>query len=131
MRRCDPPSDRNLKANFSSVNPRLILDRLSTLPIQTWSYKSESDAVRHIGPMAQDFRAAFNFGTDDKTLSTVDAQGVTMAAIQGLYQQNQELTHTVEQQSRQIETLIRQVEQQQVQLNQVKRTIKRKRTARR
>ena len=120
---CSPPSDRHLKANFSSVNPSFILDRLATLPIQSWNYKSEDATTRHIGPMAQDFRAAFGFGTDDKTLNTVDAQGVTMAAIQGLYQQNQELTRTVQQQSHQIEQL-------QVQLNQVKRTIKRTRTAR-
>ena len=116
-------SDRNLKANFSTVNPRSILDRLSAIPIQTWSYKSESDAVRHIGPMAQDFSAAFGVGSDDKHISTVDADGVTMAAIQGLYQMMQE-------KDKQIETLTHKVEQQQAQLNQVKRTIKRKRTAR-
>ena len=128
---CSPPSDRNLKANFSTVNPRFILDRLATIPIQSWNYKSEETTTRHMGPMAQDFRAAFNLGADDKTLNTVDAQGVTMAAIQGLYQmmqekdkQNEQLTLTVQQQSHQIEQL-------QVQLNQVKRTIKRKRAARR
>ena len=128
---CNPPSDRYLKANFSTVNPRFILDRLSTIPIQSWNYKSEPESVRHIGAMAQDFRTAFGFGENDKTLNTVDAQGITMAAIQGLYQQNQELTRTVQQQSSQIETLARKVEQQQAQLNQVKRTIKRKQTARR
>jgi hypothetical protein len=91
---CNPPSDRGLKANFSSVNPRFILERLARLPIQTWNYKSEP-GVRHIGAMAQDFRAAFNFGTDDKTLSVVDAHGVTMAAIQALYEQNRELARRV------------------------------------
>jgi hypothetical protein len=121
-------SDRHAKANFSSVNSRVILSRLASIPIQTWSYKSEEPEVRHIGPTAQDFRTAFNLGTDDKHISTVDADGVTMAAIQGLYQmmqekakQNEQLTRTVERQSHQIEQL-------QVQLNQVKRTIKRKRT---
>jgi hypothetical protein len=124
-------SDRHAKANFSVVNPRAILDKLAALPIQTWNYKSEDTAVRHIGPVAQDFRAAFDLGVDDKHISTVDADGVTMAAIQGLYQmmqekakQNEQLARTVQQQSHQIEQL-------QVQLNQVKRTIKRKRTARR
>jgi Chaperone of endosialidase len=106
---CNPPSDRNLKANFSSVNPRLILNKLAAIPIQSWNYKSEETTTRHIGPMAQDFRAAFNLGADDKTLNMVDAQGVTMAAIQGLYQQNQELARTVQQQSRQIERLQSQV----------------------
>jgi trimeric autotransporter adhesin len=79
-------SDRSVKSNFSVVNPRAVLDRLAAMPVQTWSYKSEGEAVRHMGPMAQDFRAAFDLGTDDKTISTVDSAGVTMAAVQGLYQ---------------------------------------------
>ncbi|HEY0377757.1 MAG TPA: tail fiber domain-containing protein [Pyrinomonadaceae bacterium] len=117
---CGPPSDRGLKTNFSTVNPRFILDRLAQLQIQTWNYKSEPATVHHIGAMAQDFRAAFNFGTDDKTLSVVDAHGVTMAAIQGLYQQNQELSRQLERQGRQIERL-------QSELNRVRRTIRRRR----
>jgi len=36
--------------------------------------------------MAQDFAAAFNVGEDDKHISTIDADGVALAAIQGLYQ---------------------------------------------
>ena len=80
--------------------------------------------MQHIGAMAQDFRAAFQFGADDKTLNTVDAQGVTMSAIQGLYQQNQELIRKVEQQSRQITGL-------QARLSQVECTVRKRRTARR
>ena len=36
--------------------------------------------------MAQDFHAAFGLGTDDKHIATVDADGVALAAIQGLNQ---------------------------------------------
>ncbi len=97
----NPISDRNLKANFSTINSRSILTRLASIPIQSWNYKSEPETVRHIGPMAQDFRAAFGLGADDKTLNTVDASGVTMAAVQELYQmrveQNKELTLKLEQ----------------------------------
>jgi hypothetical protein len=39
-----------------------------------------------MGPMAQDFRAAFGVGEDDRHISTVDAEGVALAAIQGLHQ---------------------------------------------
>jgi hypothetical protein len=92
-------SDRAVKSNFAKVNPRMVLNKLAAMPVQTWSYKAEDATVRHMGPMAQDFRAAFNLGTDDKTISTVDTSGVTMAAIQGLYQmtveQNRELTRKV------------------------------------
>ncbi len=79
-------SDRAAKDNFYSVNGRDMLARLSEIPIQTWNYKTQDASIRHIGPMAQDFYAAFNVGEDDKHITTVDADGVALAAIQGLYQ---------------------------------------------
>jgi trimeric autotransporter adhesin len=36
------------------------------------------------GPMAQDFRAAFGLGACDTEIVTIDADGVALAAIQGL-----------------------------------------------
>jgi hypothetical protein len=82
-------SDRAAKENLTEVNSREILARVAALPMQTWNYKG--GAIRHIGPMAQDFYAAFAVGPDDKHISTVDADGVALAAIQGLAQENQEL----------------------------------------
>jgi hypothetical protein len=35
--------------------------------------------------MAQDFHAAFSVGEDDRHITTVDADGVALAAIQALY----------------------------------------------
>jgi len=78
-------SDRNLKEKFTSVDSRDVLARVVRLPISSWSFKSEP-ATRHIGPMAQDFYAAFNIGTDDRHIATVDESGVALAAIQGLNQ---------------------------------------------
>jgi len=83
-------SDRNAKANFSPIDARAILQGVIDLPIEAWSYKAEDSGVRHIGPMAQDFYAAFGTGSDDKSISTIDADGVALAAIQGLYQVVQE-----------------------------------------
>jgi len=40
--------------------------------------------------MAQDFAAAFGVGEDEKYINMVDANGVTMVAIQVLYQMMQE-----------------------------------------
>ncbi len=85
-----PPSDRNAKMNFASVDTSEILAKVASLPIQTWSYKAENASIRHLGPMAQDFSAAFGLGQDDKHISTVDEEGVALAAIQGLYQLVQE-----------------------------------------
>ena len=89
-------SDRNAKENFASVQPREMLEKVVALPLSSWNYKADT-ATRHVGPMAQDFYAAFNVGPDDKHIATVDADGVTLAAIQGLNQkvedQGLELKH--------------------------------------
>ena len=82
---CQITSDRNAKQDFQPVDPRDILQRLATLPITTWSY-TNSPSVHHLGPVAQDFAAAFAVGDDDKHIATVDADGVALAAIQGLNQ---------------------------------------------
>jgi len=78
-------SDRNAKENFAAVNPREVLEKVVALPLSQWNYKTDTSS-RHLGPMAQDFHAAFNLGTDDKHIATVDADGVALAAIQGLNQ---------------------------------------------
>ncbi len=79
-------SDRKLKENLKQINSEKVLARLAELPLSTWNYKS-NPSVQHIGPMAQDFYSAFGVGSDDEHISTIDADGVALAAIQGLYQQ--------------------------------------------
>lgn len=78
-------SARSAKANFATVDGRSVLERLVGIPVETWNYKSQSASIRHIGPMAQDFYAAFGVGESKRHISTVDADGVAFAAIQGLY----------------------------------------------
>lgn len=75
-----------LKENFAPVEPREILARVADLPIRRWNYKAEDDGIKHIGPTAEDFHAAFAVGQDDAHIGTVDADGVALAAIQGLNQ---------------------------------------------
>jgi len=82
-------SDRNAKENFAPVTPQQVLAKVAELPITKWSYKTEQ-GVRHIGPMAQDFYAAFGVGEDDRHITTVDEGGVALAAIQGLNMKLQE-----------------------------------------
>jgi hypothetical protein len=82
-------SDRNAKENFTPVDPRDILDRVTSLPVQQWNYKTEGPDVRHIGPVAQDFYQAFHTGDDDKHLAALDSAGVALAAMQGLNQKLQ------------------------------------------
>jgi hypothetical protein len=101
-------SDRNLKENFAAVNADDVLASVASLPITRWNYKDDPVA-QHIGPVAQDFRAAFGLGSDDKFIATVDADGVALAAIQGLNnkvdQRNNELLGLVRKQQEQIEAL--------------------------
>lgn len=78
-------SDHNAKRAFEFVDPQNILKRVCELPLSEWTYKSQG-TVRHIGPMAQDFHEAFGLGVDDRHIATVDADGVALAAIQGLNQ---------------------------------------------
>jgi trimeric autotransporter adhesin len=82
-------SDRNLKAGFTPVDAKDILDKVVTLPLSRWHYTNDL-STPHLGPMAQDFYAAFALGTDDKHIATVDAEGVALAAIQGLNQKLEE-----------------------------------------
>jgi hypothetical protein len=80
-------SDRNAKEDFASVDPRSVLEKVSTLPVTQWRYKQDTNGVNHIGPMAQDFQAAFGLnGADSTHISVVDEGGVALAAIQGLNQ---------------------------------------------
>jgi hypothetical protein len=77
-------SDRDRKTDFAEVSPREVLEKVAVLPVRSWRYTNETETVRHLGPVAQDFKAAFGLGTDDKNIGTVDADGVALAAIQGL-----------------------------------------------
>jgi len=95
-------SDRDAKANFNGVDGQAVLSRLAALPIATWNYKAQPDSVRHMGPTAQDFREAFGLGEDEKHISTVDAQGVALAAIQALYETVTELKSEVADKDQQI-----------------------------
>jgi len=77
-------SDRNAKTAVQPVDAREVLKKVTALPLNTWQYKAQEAKYRHVGPMAQDFYAAFQLGESDKGIDTVDADGVALAAIQGL-----------------------------------------------
>jgi hypothetical protein len=77
-------SSRELKTDFAELDGRMVLAKLSEMPVSSWRYKTEGESTRHFGPVAEDFQQVFGLG-NGKTISTVDAQGVSMAAIQGLH----------------------------------------------
>jgi hypothetical protein len=74
----------NLKTDVAQLDDAAVLAKVAALPIERWSYKSER-GVRHVGPMAQDFYAAFGVGEDDKHITSIDEDGVALAAIKALH----------------------------------------------
>jgi len=82
-------SDRNKKEDFRPVDCVEVLNKVVDLPIQWWVYKGYD--VQHVGPMAQDFHAAFDVGRNKKGLDGADLDGIAFAAIQGLATENRKL----------------------------------------
>jgi trimeric autotransporter adhesin len=77
-------SDVNMKENFAAIDGEELLTRLRNVPITSWNYKTQDNKIRHIGPMAQDFAAAFNVGEDNRHIATIDPDGVALAGVQAL-----------------------------------------------
>ena len=79
-------SDRNRKENILEIDYAQILSSVYYMPIYEWQYRGHDR--RHIGPMAQDFHAAFGLGEDDTGITNIDANGVAFASIKALYDKN-------------------------------------------
>lgn len=113
----NPPSDRNVKQDFAAVDAQSVLEKVAALPIQSWAYKN-SPETRHLGPVAQDFHAAFQLnGDDDKHISTVDADGVALAAIQGLNAKVETRTRQLEAENAVLRNRLEQLEELLTELN--------------
>ncbi len=77
-------SSRDAKTDFAETDADAVLARVAGLPITTWRYKDADRGDRHLGPVAQDFHAAFGLGRDDEHVAPTDLAGVALAAIQAL-----------------------------------------------
>jgi hypothetical protein len=83
-------SSRTLKENFAGVDGEALLARIRGIPVTTWNYVSEGQQVRHLGPFAEDFRAGFGLGVDDRSIGLLDIAGVNFAGIKALEQRTTE-----------------------------------------
>ncbi len=83
-------SDSSAKRNINEINYQSILNKIENTKVYTWEYKTQK-GVTHIGPMAQDFKRKFSLGENETTISTVDIDGVNMAAIKALQIENEKL----------------------------------------
>ena len=98
-------SDRNLKDNIVPIDSRSVLERVARLPITQWKMKAEPAGRKHIGPMAQDFYAAFGLGDSDRYIALGDGQGVALAAVQALYQIVQEKDGQIRKLNQQLQSI--------------------------
>ncbi|NIU14757.1 MAG: hypothetical protein GWN76_12285 [candidate division Zixibacteria bacterium] len=89
-------SSRELKTGFNDIEISEVLRKIEAMPIQVWRYKGEDESVRHMGPTAEDFYASFGLGQTDQGIMTVDADGVALAAIKALSEENKQLRQEVD-----------------------------------
>ena len=73
-----------MKENIRHVDAKEVLQKVVQMPMTTWNMKTQDSSIRHLGPMAQDFYAAFGLGESERYITSSDADGVALAAIQGL-----------------------------------------------
>ncbi len=88
--------DSTTKEDFRAVDKQALLDRVAGLRVRNYKMKDQNDGTRHIGPVAQDFRSAFGYGETETGINLADADGVALAAIQALYEDNRQLRQEVE-----------------------------------
>ena len=99
-------SDRNAKKDFAAVDTGAVLDKLAAVPVEQWHYKWEAaDSTPNLGPMAQDFIHAFYPGRNDKSITTLEFDGVELAAIQGLNQKLNEKDAQIQELKQRLEAL--------------------------
>ncbi len=89
-------SSRATKMNFAAVSGTDLLAKVRALPITTWNYISEGDKVRHLGPMAEDFHAAFGLGDSNKAIGVQDLASVSLAGVKALEERTAELQDKAE-----------------------------------
>lgn len=82
-----------------------VLQRIREMPVTTWNYKAEGRNVRHIGPMAQDWHAAFGFNSDTTRINTGDFGGINFAGIKALEKRTESQRALIEAQARRLEQL--------------------------
>ncbi|HEY0035658.1 MAG TPA: tail fiber domain-containing protein [Longimicrobium sp.] len=98
-------SSRTLKEHFVAVGGEDVLTRIRRTPVTTWNYIGEEGNVRHMGPVAEDFHAAFGLGTNNTTIGHLDIDGVNFAGVKALEERTAKLQQDVADRDRRISDL--------------------------
>jgi len=100
-------SNPALKEHFAAIDTRALVESLASIPITTWNYTAQDASIRHVGPMADDFNALLTGlgGEGEMSINSLDADGIALASIQGLYQMLQDKDASLAEHQAQIEGL--------------------------
>ena len=100
-------SSRAFKEGFEEIDTGSILAKVIELPVMAWRYKQSEES--HIGPTAEDFKAAFGLGSDAQHIGTVDEEGVALAAIQGLDKKEESDTAVLKRENEELRSQLEEV----------------------
>jgi hypothetical protein len=98
-------SSRTLKENFEPVDGEDVLSRIRGIPITTWSMIGGDQTVRHLGPVAEDFYAAFPLGLGNTTIGMGNIDGVNLAAAKALEARTTDLQRQLDERTARVQAL--------------------------
>ncbi|QCC52575.1 hypothetical protein [Halapricum salinum] len=97
-------SAASAKHDVRPIDPDEVLSGVESLSISRWAYDANPDVDR-MGPMAGEFHDTFGLGDDPETIGHVDADGVALAAVQGLSERLHEKDDRIDELEEQTELL--------------------------
>jgi len=116
-------SDVNRKENFEPLDGEEVLRQLREVPVMTWNYKTQDASIRHAGPTAQDFYAAFGLGESEQLINTVDIDGINMAAIKALEERTARQRERIEALEDEVDRQRRRIEEPEAELAEHRRRL--------
>jgi len=117
-------STRAAKTNVDPVDPDEVLAGVDEMEVATWEYEDEDGdgrGVRHIGPMAEAFHEAVDVGDSDEHINSINADGVALAAIQGLSAKVEGTDDRIDTQQDHIDTQRERIDTQQDRIDELER----------
>jgi hypothetical protein len=98
-------SSRSAKENFRTTDGQLLLAKLEQMPIDSWNYRGAPTKERHVGPVAEDFHAAFGLGRSERYIAPTDMAGVALASVKALQQEIKQRDEHIQELERRLQAL--------------------------
>ena len=118
-------SARASKTDLAPGDPQDALDGVEALSVRSWELDADADGNRHVGPMAGEFAEQFDLGGED-SIATVDADGVALAAIQGLSERLDDTRIALDRKEERVDALERDLDRKDERIDALERDLDRK-----